>query len=234
MFPEIRILALGGEIGWILEKFLELGFSPLVDSVNLKIDCTGEHRYYQGKRILISWNVGDEVGEEMWGKIDDWVERHFGKGEGDVSEADAFLKRPDVAELKTQKILDGVPEVPLGKDYELRFKSLEGGVMIYEVTKPNTDRPYTVVNRQFRDHVDFFSSLFVCQSWGVSRKDIAFLAECWKHLEMEGKLDLEHCVAERIRRCREEDAPEPEVYRRSLEFVERLVSSGERCVHFAE
>ena len=54
----------------------------------------------------------------------------------------------------------------------------EKDTMLYEVYKPNTDLPYTSVirNHSKRGHKAFFPTLYICNSWGVSRHDLPFLS----------------------------------------------------------
>jgi len=111
------------------------------------------------------------------------------------------------------------------EEYGFRMKELnELDIMVYEVMKPNTDKPYVTVTRDYRSkgHEDFFSSLFVCTTWAVDRADIMFLEKVWEWLAMEGKCNLEKLVTLRIRRC-EGGEIEPEVYRNDLESVLQLL-----------
>jgi len=112
------------------------------------------------------------------------------------------------------------------KMYAFReFYNEERNVALLEIKKPFTDLPYTVVIRDFKNRglEPLFTSLYVCDSWGVSRFDAIFLEQLWTHLKMPGELDLDTLLYAATQRCYpgEGRAPEaePEVYRRSLELV---------------
>lgn len=100
---------------------------------------------------------------------------------------------------------------------------------LVEIVKPYTDLPYTVVLRDFvRDgYLRLFTSIFICQSWGVSRDDHLFLKELWVRLGMEGECDLEKMLKEHTELCfpGKGNVPisEPEVYRNNLEDVIRIL-----------
>lgn len=100
------------------------------------------------------------------------------------------------------------------QDYELRYQLLND-TMVYEVIKPNTDRSYTTIVNGFKKngHVKFFTNLFACKSWGVYNQDIAFLKQCWKHLNMPGDFDLDKLLKDT-----KYDVP-PKVWRSTLEHV---------------
>ena len=112
----------------------------------------------------------------------------------------------------------------------------ERDVGLLEIRKPHTDTPYTVVVREFskRGCLPLFTSLYICDSWGVSRFDAVFLEKLWFFLEMEGEFDLELMLREATERClpREGHVPEaePEVYRRSIEDVLKEFDKRE-CGH---
>lgn len=106
--------------------------------------------------------------------------------------------------------------------------------MLYEVKKPFTDLPYTSVTRNYskKGHIPFFTDLFICQSWGVARSDIAFLKHMWNELKMDGDFDLEKLMKAATEKCYPSDdnipEPEPEVYRRSLDNVVLILNEKEQ------
>lgn len=115
--------------------------------------------------------------------------------------------------------------------YNLETKFLEEeDIMLYEVTKPFTDLPYTSVTRNFskKGHLPFFTDLFICQSWGVARNDIMFLKHTWEQFKMDGVFDLEALMKAATEKCLPSETnlpePEPEVYRRDLKHVEEIIS----------
>jgi hypothetical protein len=110
--------------------------------------------------------------------------------------------------------------------YELRMKHIEDkDTMLIEVEKPYCDLPYTVVIHEYskKGLKSFFTDLFISQSWGVSRKDYAFLEEAWKYFDMQEEYDLDKMLLEATQRCfpSEDRTPDPEpvVYRRPIESV---------------
>lgn len=100
------------------------------------------------------------------------------------------------------------------------FIDKQKDICICEVYKPFTDLPYTCVIENFSvvDFIPLFTSLFICSSWGVSPKDIIFLKHLWKHLDMKGEFDLENRLKKVVEEC-QAGAPEPRVYRETLEQV---------------
>lgn len=119
---------------------------------------------------------------------------------------------------------DTAPKLDEENCYQFRTQYLESiDTMLYEVKKPFVDLPYTSVTRNYKNkgHLPFFTDLFICQSWGVARADVAFLAEMWKELKMDGVFDLDALMKHATEKCMPSEdrfpEPEPEVYRRSLE-----------------
>lgn len=100
------------------------------------------------------------------------------------------------------------------------FIDQQKDICICEIYKPFTELPYTCVIENFSvaDFLPLFTSLFVCSSWGVSPKDIMFLKHLWNHLDMKGEFDLENRLKKVVEECKA-GAPEPRVYRETLEDV---------------
>lgn len=230
--PDLRVFKRGNEskiINWLLDR----GFSPSYDAKNITIQWNGEHRFYQytegkfiesesfGSDLLIGFNDGIKV--ESWEDILAWLNSSGGE---QYDRADKVLERTKFEKPISGDLPNSVPPqmVEPSGEYSFRCEPFLGG-FLYEVVKPNTDRPYTVYEEKWVDHINFFSSLFVCDSWGVSRQDLQFLHSAWKNLGMPGCLDLEGLVQKRVYEC-EHGAPEPKVYRKSLIDVKtRLVES---------
>jgi hypothetical protein len=95
----------------------------------------------------------------------------------------------------------------------------------FQITKPYTDKPYTCVVRDFdkAGYEPIFTSLYVCQSWGVSNHDHLFLQRLWVHLGMAGELDLENRLKQEIELCKN-GKREPEVYRADIDSVKSQMS----------
>lgn len=130
-------------------------------------------------------------------------------------------------ELSTEKIvLSKSVEAPKEQPQEYEFNYLvEDDICYCQITKPFTDKPYTCLIRDFYK-VGFeplFTALYVCQSWGVTNLDHAFLHQLWTHLNMEGELNIESRLAHEIELCKN-GKPEPEVYRLDISGVKEQLS----------
>lgn len=112
--------------------------------------------------------------------------------------------------------------VPTNNTYDLELKEIpDRNMCLCTVHKPNVDRPYTVVIRDYQTNGlrPFFTALFVSNSWGVAKADIAFLRNAWHHY-MEGPFDLDTMLKEATEACYPSSTAspvsEPEVYRKSM------------------
>jgi len=96
-------------------------------------------------------------------------------------------------------------------------------VGFFQITKPFTDLPYTMVIREFSKvgYLPIFSGFYIEMSWGVSPKDDEYLRFLWEKLGMVGECDLEKMQRERALRCypAQGHVPEaqPEVYRKNID-----------------
>jgi len=120
-------------------------------------------------------------------------------------------------------------------DYEFTYEvDHDHDIAFCQIDKPFTDRPYTVVIRNYSQKgiVPVFTALYIAQSWGVASHDYAFLVKLWDYLELEiehGPLNLEQRLKADIERCKSNPELEPEVYRETLTQVrEKLQKSRER------
>ncbi len=123
--------------------------------------------------------------------------------------------------------LGGIDIGNTSEHYQVQSKHLQNiDTCVIQVEKPFCDLPYTLVIRDYakRGLKPFFTGLYICESWGISRRDTEFLALLWDQWNMDGKFDLDTMLKEAVAKCypsTEEpfvDA-EPEVYRRSLDQV---------------
>jgi hypothetical protein len=190
--------------------------------------------------FVLTFDTGKKVSKEEWKIVRKWVESIFhGDLEDDLNERMLELvpkpKEPEEIVTLTKQIEPQV--IPDQKDYLFRYV-LEEEIdrCLLEVVKPYTDKPYTTVIREFKKKgfLPFFTSLYVCSSWGVCSKDHQFLQHLWNHLKMQeehGDLDLERRLKEDIEKCLPKEGyvpdAEPEVYRLTIEEV-REVWSGKR------
>lgn len=177
--------------------------------------------------FAISFNDSDEVSARDWVCIERYIESLFVPSirhpEHVIQKANELLDQYFIE----QKSLDD-PEVEAKPDqaYELRLEHVpDQDCVLIQVDKPYCDLPYTVVIRNYGEKglKSFFTDLFIIQSWGVSRQDIAFLKHAWDHFEMEGDFDLDFMLLEATKRCFPSEGcqpdEEPEVYRRPIEEV---------------
>ena len=138
------------------------------------------------------------------------------------------MPQPLVQTLQDEEMVEDMHE-----NYEFESEMFEDrDVCLCTVKKPNVDLPYTVVIRNYsqRGYKPFFTSLFISQSWGVSRYDIGFLMYLWEEMGL-GVLDLDKELKEATEACYPSEGkvpePEPEVYRRSLKDTKVVLQQKE-------
>jgi hypothetical protein len=241
--------------GELVKVFEKAGIFPLVDALHVgnfnwlksnfvdiphrcySIDGNGDvTKCREGDFPSFIWyyNINDRIYETDWFFIDKFV---------------VYLMKGEVVEPRTprgKRLLEAAktmyaigPECAAGdleEDMDLdedhktlyRFRECiiqERDVGLFEIYKPYTELPYTVVVRQYEERGKqyLFSSLYICDSWGVSRFDSIFLHQLWEHLGLPGELDLENLLMEATEKCFPGEGrapePEPEVYRRTIEQV---------------
>lgn len=106
-------------------------------------------------------------------------------------------------------------------DYTFDFKKLEDlDCIFYQLTKPNTDKPYVVLVKNFskHGHKRLFTSMRLFDSWGASRYDIAFLYQLWTYLEGGDKPDFDEMLKEHVEAVLYGEE-EPKVWRSDLDSV---------------
>jgi hypothetical protein len=254
----------------IVKAFSDMGYAPLSDSVhnnnyqyfqnnfleNYRLYVYSHDRVYEFKTqdlsedmlfspdFSISFNNQLEIEESMWHSIRQFLNYHITQHghtknlhQSLIDEAAQFMTKPTVQISSLQEISTTTNNT----HYEIQTKYLEQlDIQLYEITKPNTDLPYTSVTRQFSKtgHLPFFSSLFICDSWGVCNDDIQFLFQLWKFFNMEGEYNPEELYKARVESCYPSPtrigAPEPEVYRRKISDVEQTIYNmldGKPCDH---
>lgn len=173
--------------------------------------------------IAIAFNKDQTVSKEEWKILYDFISHIAFEIPYNEKEVFRILTPPVIV----KPIIENEPEKNHYQDHyslETRFIE-EHDTMLYQVTKPFTDLPYTTLTREYskKGHLPFFTSLFICQSWGVSNKDIAFLKKVWEDFKMSGEFNIDILLKERTEMCYPSSgiAPEPEpiVYRRCIEDV---------------
>lgn len=233
----------------LIQKLLILGYAPLVDSKHgsdyfwfvQNTNCP--HRLFRLESECFSYTVDDldndmdkidlmiafnqelELDSVQWGLISTWVCGLNPYCEDiQVSELELLEKpvvAPVVQTIKNTDLLGEEPEIVNYPDCYGFRQIFKDDVAFYEITKPNTDRPYTTYVEGYQHKVkDLFSNFFISTSWGVSPADVAFLKELWKWKMMDTReeFDCENLLKERIDRCRNGE-PEPKVYRKTIEDV---------------
>lgn len=125
------------------------------------------------------------------------------------------------------------PEYPkIDGHYNFRQHFIEDrDTMLYEVTRPNTLLPFTVLVEHFsvNGKKRLFSDIYGSNEWDMNRRecryDYLFLQNLWKWMDLDGEFTM-NVVKERVDGCypgrlTEGVCPEPEpiVYRRGIEFV---------------
>ncbi len=111
-------------------------------------------------------------------------------------------------------------KVEEASNYTFEFQVVtQYDLAIYQLTKPNTDRPYVIITKQFEKygHKRLFSSMMMFESW-LFPKDLMFLQKVWENLGLSNEFDLDKLLEEHVKAV-EEGEPEPEVFRDTLENV---------------
>ncbi len=195
--------------------------------------------------MMIHWSDSfRKLEEEEWRSIREWIKYKFFTCYDyidyltkEITAADELMKRPftDKREMTEEKVAKH-------QDY-YAFKTFfieDKDTMLYEIFKPHTDLPYTSVIRNFstRGHKAFFPTLYICNSWGVSRHDLPFLSFMWKQLDLKDEFDMDKMLKEATEKCypsaNGEIQSEPEVYRRTIEDVLLILQTqqdGIQCGH---
>lgn len=239
-----------------IKVFSQIGYTTLVDSIHkrdynyLFKNTVSARMFIQEDEELYMFDRDDlrqdmllvpdfavifhddkEIENADWSRIYKFIEQHLfdlpvNKENNDKVEE--LMGKPVcmAAEPATEDVV-----MSRGNDYyNLETKLLvDEDIMLYEVTKPFTDLPYTTVTRNFssKGHLPFFTDLFICQSWGVARNDIAFLQHTWNELQMDGVFDLDQLLKNATEKCLPSETnvpePEPEVYRRDLRSVVQII-----------
>lgn len=171
--------------------------------------------------------VRENTSEEEWTAIELFLDYLLCEERDEISlvkkgrllcptkESPALLSQPSKS---TPPALEDVP-------YEM-FTEVINDTLFVQIEKPYCELPYTVVIFDFSKHgyIPVFTDLFICASWGVSKKDIAFLAYLWKLWNMPGEFDLPLLLENATKACYPNEEgnpgrPEPTVYRKPIAAV---------------
>lgn len=151
-----------------------------------------------------------------------------------VSNCDSDLKLLEIDGFGLGTV-EHIPPTPIDVDGSYEFKKfyLEPfDVMFYEVSRPGTTIPFTVVvvNYSLKNDEYFFTDIYASSSWDYNRReclhDFNFLRALWTDFfKLPGEFKME-LVKARIDRCTPEKLAkgvvpesEPLVYRRSMDTV---------------
>lgn len=247
-------------------KTLEKYYPPFVDGKNLApVDMKFKYNGCNGKffscdtsewimydlevvdlippSFLVSFDIGTKVSKESWNLILKWVRTIF-DGQEDYElnrQIEALIPKyvncPEKITLSKQI----EPKTVLDKkDYDFKYEiDCDFDRCLLEVEKPYTDKPYTVVIREFskKGFLPFFTALYVCTSWGVCNLDHLFLERLWTHMNMQaehGPLDLENRLKAEIAKCLPTEGAcpnaEPEVYRLDIMGVKELFAGKQKRI----
>ena len=253
----------------LIKRWVDLEFAPMVDSLHadsydwfVKNVKPCPHRLFSvdfAEEEILFYEV-DELSEQMefrpdmliyfnedrimdlvhWIYIKHWVQFHlFGGIKTEfVDKAADLMKPPFFDKVGLAPVIQNQKQVQF---YGYRHEYLEeDDIMLYEITKPYTDLPYTSLIRNFstKGHKAFFPTLYICPSWGVSRYDLPFLQSLWSQefgFPAE-EFDMDNMLQMATDACYPKEGmipePEPEVYRRVIEDVKHTLKkrkSGMEC-----
>lgn len=181
-------------------------------------------------QFLLTFDKDDIKTEEDWSFIHEWLQKLFNDQETENEKMFELVPKPVLCDEKTT-IGNQIERktTPEERDYRFRyFEDESRNTCLAEITKPFTDKPYTVVIRNYakRGLVPLFTGLYICSSWGITSFDHLFLERLWVHLKLDqkiGKIDLQNRLKEAVEKCTpgENNVPEsePEVYRLKIEEV---------------
>lgn len=183
-------------------------------------------------QLLLSFDTKNNVTKRQWYTVAKWLKSVFnGSVSQELHGAFCDLFPPAVKVYKFTHDDDIIEEPNTEYGFRQSFvDTLKGKICVCEIIKPFTDKPYTIVLRDYdsNSYLRLFTGLFICSSWGVSSRDVQFLNVLWNYLNMNethGDLCLEKRLIEDIESCKPQNGGrvEPEVYRESLDYVENLI-----------
>jgi hypothetical protein len=195
----------------------------------------GDYSHEKTPDFVIYFDEVEVLSWDDWQFLKDYFLKLFSYGElpfvdkrGDYLLSTAIApEEVNWSEMNVDYARSDVTEDGDADDY-YDFKSFivpDRDVGIFEITKPFTNLPYTMVIRNFSKvgYLPLFSGFYIEMSWGVSTKDDAYLRFLWEKLEMEGECDLEKLQRDRALKCYPAQGhvpePQPEVYRKTIDQV---------------
>lgn len=177
---------------------------------------------------VLTFDVDSKVKQEDWDTAYEFIKTIFSDNPDQllIDKMYNIVSKAPIAEKLS--VLPTKEAVKQNNEYMFsHWIDTEKDVCICQIDKPFTDRPYTCVIENFSqvDFVPMFTAFYICSSWGVAAQDSIFLVHLWKHLDMKekyGVIDLERRLKDVIKAC-ENGAPEPRVYRNTIEGVKNLL-----------
>lgn len=232
-----------GDMSWLTRNFSDiphrfytyLGNSGDEEEHEWSSWCRHQHadEFLFFPTFLVCFDVGDEVSEEQWMKLDYYFLKHLGIVDGDVDEVDwsdvqplldqcskRLLRGADLCSYDSRFMDENQPRVANCYEFDYEINAV-WNICLAQIDKPNVYPPYTIVLRNFQENgfKRLFTGLFICTSWG-SPADIEFLGQVWENLGMEGEFDLDNMLKEHTESCHPNSvgAPEcePDVYRLNI------------------
>lgn len=179
--------------------------------------------------VVLTMDTFTRMSYRKWITVLRFLKKVFENTELDYETSVAIKKIvPPVLDSVRKISMTGEPEVTLKENYDFDYAVVDN-ICICQIEKPFTDLTYSVVIRDFdkKGFVPLFTDIFVCQSWGVTNRDVAFLEKLWVYLGMEGSLDLENRLQAAIQECKL-GKPEPEVYRLDIWGVKEILAKKKK------
>ena len=182
----------GSDMGWI-SKQLDAGNCRLFYWIAGELHMEEKLLEFEDADFMISYNLAEHVSRAGWVTIFEYFEKIIKGEKVEFGDQPYFEK----AIFSANTLNEEMVTVELDDDYSF----IEGfvddmDVALFEIKKPNTPVPYTIVVRNYSKigHIPIFTSLFICPSWGVNRMDAAFLKHLWQHLKMVGEFNLDELL----------------------------------------
>jgi len=191
-----------------LENATEISYEEKGVFYVLIVDCVGENPdfYFEVEKFLIACLEDNEKESCYYKPI---LDMHQPREE-------------EVIEKKKEKrTIEDTQDEDFGTGYTFAFQKIEEfDCIFYQITKPNTDRPYVVLVEDFskHGHKRLFSSMRLFNSWGVSKHDGAFLVKLWEYLGNTVEVDFNDLIEEHVNAVLYGEE-EPKVWRNNLSSV---------------
>lgn len=224
----------GEDDQWLISNFGELPYIMFYQDQNGNYSVGKIEKGCYKPTMIVSFQWDDDWSVEEWEQIrvyfltmlnhsnDDWdcfipeqISHILGRCEKKMQKPDFNSCDLSLAGFEEER----EESDQYGFRYEVYSKQ---NICLAEIRKPHTDLPYTVVLRGFIENgfKYLFTSIYICDSFGVSGADFAFMKDLWGELGMLGEYDLDKMMKEHTKSCFPGEgnvpASEPEVYRKDI------------------